>query len=71
MKKEIFIMASRNGVPTMLKVAKELCRLLALFTPVILKQFPDRPELSAALAAANAACGVLATQLEQVRHLGD
>lgn len=64
-------MAQRTGVPTMLKVAKELCRLLALFTPIIIKRYPANEALAAALAAANAACGVLATQLEQVRELGD
>lgn len=64
-------MAQRTGVPTILRVAKELCRLLALFGPVITARFPDNAALAAAVAAANAACGVLASELEKVREYGD
>lgn len=63
-------MARRTGVPTILLVAKEMCRLLAKFTPVIVALYPENTALNAALAAANSACAVLATELEQVRDYG-
>lgn len=64
-------MAQRNGVPTMILVAKELCRLLAKFTPIITAQFPSNTALLAALAAANTACAALAAQLQLVKEYGD
>lgn len=64
-------MAQRNGVPTMLKVAKKLCDLLVKFTPIIVAQFPSNANLAAALAAANTACAALAVQLQAVKEYGD
>jgi hypothetical protein len=61
----------RNGVPSIISIAKELCRLVVKFTPIITKQYPDNDELLAALAAANVACVALAAQAELVRELGD
>lgn len=61
----------RNGVPSMLQIAKTLCRLIVKFTPVITQQFPTNTALLAALAAANAACSELSAQLALVREYGD
>lgn len=64
-------MAKRTGVPAILAVAKELCRLLAKYSGVIVALYPNNAELAAALAAANTACAALAVQLEGVREFGD
>lgn len=64
-------MAARNGVPTMIKVAQNLCRLIVKFSPVITVQYPTNAALLAALAAANAACAALEAQLALVREFGD
>ena len=64
-------MAKRTGVPTMLQVAKRLCELIVKFGPLIGTLYPSNTALQAALAAANAACGTLATELEAVREYGD
>lgn len=64
-------MAKRTGIPSLLQAAKVLCRLLADFTPIITKLYPNNAALLAALAAANTACAALAAQLELVRELGD
>jgi len=64
-------MAKRTGVPTMLKVAKRLCQLVASYGSIITALYPTNVALAAALAAANAACGELATELEKVREYGD
>jgi hypothetical protein len=62
---------ARNGVPTMLWVAKKLCSLITKFTPVLTVQFEDNAALLAALAAANAACAALSAELALVREYGD
>jgi len=55
----------------MLGVAKRLCQLVATYGSVISTLYPANAPLIAALAAANAACGVLATELAAVRETGD
>ena len=62
---------ARNGIPTMMIVAKNLCRLIVKYESVIATQFPGNAPLLAALAAANAACGVLAAELALNRDYGD
>lgn len=64
-------MTHRTGVPTMMKVAKTLCRLIVNFTPVIVKTYPTNTALHAALSAANAACQTLELELSEVREYGD
>lgn len=61
----------RDGIPTMIKVAQRLCQLVTKFTPIITLKFPGNAPLLAALAAANAACGVLASELALNRDYGD
>lgn len=63
-------MASRTGVPSLIGIASEMCRLLAKFSPIIAAKYPTNAALIAALAAANAACSVLDAELKQVRETG-
>lgn len=60
----------RYGFYSMKRTAKELCRLVAAFTPVIQRYFPESTALLLALEAANLACGVLAHEIEQVETPG-
>lgn len=64
-------MARRTGVPALIGVAHELCRLITKFTPVIQAAYPSNTALLAALAAANAACSALESELVSVREFGD
>lgn len=64
-------MARRTGIPSIILVAQELCRLIVKFTPVIQALYPNRSALHAALAAANAACAELVAEAAAVRELGD
>ncbi|HSJ39398.1 MAG TPA: hypothetical protein VK945_14420 [Planococcus sp. (in: firmicutes)] len=64
-------MAQRTGIPSILKTAQILCRLLTDFTPIITLKYGNNPSLLAALAAANAACAVLVQETAAVREYGD
>jgi len=64
-------MARRIGVPTLMRVAHQMCKYIVAFTPAIQRAYPSNSALLAALAAANAACGVLASELQEVREYGD
>ncbi len=64
-------MARRLGIYSLQKLATKMCAVLAWATPVLVSEFPTNDTLQAALAAANAACGILNTQLEIVREKGD
>jgi hypothetical protein len=61
----------RTGVPSLIGVAKEMCRLLGKFSPLIQTLYPDNAVLQAALVAASEACQALETQLLLVREYGD
>lgn len=60
----------RTGIPSLMEVARRLCLLITKFTPVIERLYGDNAALMAALAAANAACSVLHTELAAVREYG-
>lgn len=64
-------MAARTGVPTLSKVAHQLCKYVVLFSPTIQRAYPDNVTLQAALATALAACNALGEELEAVREYGD
>lgn len=64
-------MARRTGVPTLLEVAQRLCDLVNRYGPIIALRYPTNAALLAALAAASAACSVLANELAAVREYGD
>jgi len=61
----------KTGIPTLMLVARRMCRLLVKFTPIITALYGDNPTLIAALAAANAACEALFLELQEVREYGD
>jgi len=63
-------MAQRTGVYSLIKVAKNMCRLILWADPIIRKKFPTNNALLAALDAAGAACHTLRIQLEAVREEG-
>lgn len=64
-------MTTRTYVPTLQKVAKQLCKYVVLGAPVIERQYPGNATLQAALATALAACQLLDVELEDVREYGD
>jgi hypothetical protein len=61
-----FEMAQRSGLPTILQLAKQLCKFISVWTPVIQKFYGGNAALMAALASANAACAVLAAAIDDV-----
>lgn len=62
---------ARNGIPSMMAVAKKLCQLIVKFTPILTVQYPSNAALLAALAAANAACAALSEELAPLREYSD
>jgi len=55
----------RDGLRSIRRIARILCRLIFVFTPVISRKFPNNPALLAALAAALAACEELERRIEE------
>lgn len=64
-------MARKTYVPTLLRVSLAMCKYITRATPIITQLYGTNAALMAALAAANAACAELATELAQVREYGD
>lgn len=64
-------MAARTYVPTLLAIAVRMCKIIAKATPIITQLYPSNTALLAALAAANAACQTLSSELAAVREYGD
>lgn len=62
---------ARTGVPTLQRVAQELCKYIVRFTPIIRLAYPQNAAILAALDAALAACSVLDQELSAVRDIGD
>lgn len=58
-------MAQRTGMPTITKVAKELCRLITKFAPVIRIVTNNDATVSLALDTALAACSALEEALAE------
>jgi len=46
----------RDGLRSIQRVARLLCRLIFVFSPIIQRKFPNNPALLTALAAALVAC---------------
>jgi hypothetical protein len=63
-------MAQRIGFYSLRKAAREICRLITKFTPVIQAAYPDSETLLLALAAANAACAALVESIDEVAPQG-
>jgi len=64
-------MARRTGVPTLLRVIRELCKYLAVFTPLIKTLFPSETNLHTKLDELNALCSAIVPLLEDIREYGD
>lgn len=64
-------MTRRTGVPSLIDVASELCRLVSKYGTIIITLYPESTALHAALAAATAACSELEEELQKVRETGD
>lgn len=64
-------MARRTGISSINKIAKEMCRLVTTFTPIIQRIYPENVALLAALDAANAACALLVVESENALEFGD
>lgn len=65
-----FTVNRRDGLYSLDKVARNLCRLITAFTPTIQRLYPSNAALLAALAAANAACAVLQQEVQEQRSPG-
>lgn len=63
-------MARRIGFYTIRKLATQLCKYITRYTPIIAQLYDGSPALLAALAAANAACGVLVENIDLVQEPG-
>lgn len=57
-------MTRRTGLPSLRVVAREMCRLVTKFTPVIQSLYSENAALMAALLAANAACAELVAEID-------
>lgn len=64
-------MARRTGLWTLQKIAQNLCRAVATFTPAIQAVYGSNATLMAALTAANEACRILSEEIEAEREYGD
>jgi hypothetical protein len=60
----------RDGLFSLQRAARELCRLVTAFTPVITRLYPTNTALLAALAAANTACAVLEAEVTAQKEPG-
>lgn len=61
----------RTGLRTIRDLADKLCLLVAAFTPIIKRAYPENEQLQIALAAALAACGVLVVAADEALPVGD
>lgn len=63
-------MAQKIGFYTLDRLARQMCKYVVQFTPLIKASFPNSTALHAALEAANAACSVLSDEIRQVAAPG-
>jgi hypothetical protein len=59
-----FNVQRRDGFYSIRKAARQMCRFIFTFTPVIQRLYPSNAALHAALAAANAACEALVAEID-------
>jgi len=60
----------RIGFYSIRRYARLMCKYILQFSPVIAKVFPENAALMAALAAANAACEVLVSEIDLANDTG-
>lgn len=61
---------SRTGAPTLHKVARQMCKYIVQFEPLLRKAYPDNVALQTALSAALVACSALDEELVAVLEPG-
>jgi hypothetical protein len=61
----------RTGLTAIRDLAYQLCRLVAVSTPIIKRIYPDATDLHNALDVANAACAVLVAEADLILPVGD
>ncbi len=61
----------RTGLRTIRDLAARACKLIAAFTPIIKRAYPDETALHAALAALNVACEIMVAEADDVLPVGD
>lgn len=49
----------RDGLDKLLKLGKAMCALVATFSPILIKKYPDNPTILGLLAAIGAVCALL------------
>lgn len=49
----------RDGIDKLVKLGKAMCGIVATFTPLILKKYPDNETINGLLAAIGAVCALL------------
>lgn len=49
----------RDGVDKLVKLGKAMCNTVALFTPILIKKYPDNELISALLLAIQGVCALL------------
>ena len=60
----------KTGLPSLRGVARNTCRLVYKFNPVITKLYGDNVALMTALSAANAACDALVEAIDETLEEG-
>lgn len=65
-----YFLNRRDGLSSLIAVARKLCRLITEFEPVIRRLYPDNTALLAALAAAAAACRTLEAEAAKQKAPG-
>lgn len=61
----------KDGVSTLLKLARQLCAAVNKFAPIIRAKYPSNVTLMAALAAAEVMCSTFIDEFEAIRNYGD
>lgn len=64
-------MAVKTGIPTVIVVARKLCKVIQALSPLIRKATNNNPDVIAALGAASLACEALELILEPYLVPGD
>lgn len=65
-----FVVQRRDGLFSLQKTSRELCRLITKFAPIIQQLYPLNTALQAALTAALAACSILEEEVTDQRSPG-
>lgn len=60
----------RTGIPTLTYLAREMCRLITKFGPIIREISNNDPGVATALSAALAACSALDEKLQEYAEQG-